>query len=109
QPCAACLAFGLVVPSFEVALALTDSMLRRYSAPVATPSHDTARTTVADGVRNTAPDTVPDTLRHTVADTVRTTVPVNVTQLAKQLGVSRSTVYRRLQNGELSLNGATGD
>ena len=102
---AVALAFGLGVPFFEVALALTDSMLRRYSTPVATPSHNT--------VADTAPDTVPDTLRHTVADTVRTTprntVPVNVSQLAKQLGVSRSTVYRRIESGELSLNGATGD
>ena len=110
---AVALAFGLGVPFFEVALALTDSMLRRYSTPVATPSHDTARNTAPDTVPNTAPDTVPDTLRHTVADTVRNsprpTVPVNVSQLAKQLGVSRSTVYRRIESGELSLNGATGD
>ena len=110
---AVALAFGLGVPFFEVALALTDSMLRRYSTPVATPSHDTARNTVpdtvSDAMRTTVAHTVPDTMQHPVADTVRTTVPVNVSQLAKQLGVSRSTVYRRLQNGELSLNGATGD
>ena len=110
---AVALAFGLGVPFFEVALALTDSMLRRYSTPVATPSHDTARNTVpdtvSDAMRTTVAHTVPDTMQQPVADTVRTTVPVNVSQLAKQLGVSRSTVYRRLQNGELSLNGATGD
>ena len=110
---AVALAFGLGVPFFEVALALTDSMLRRYSTPVATPSHATARNTVpdtvSDAMRTTVAHTVPDTMQHPVADTVRTTVPVNVSQLAKQLGVSRSTVYRRLQNGELSLNGATGD
>lgn len=110
---AVALAFGLGVPFFEVALALTDSMLRRYSTPVATPSHDSARNTapdtVSDAMRTTVAHTVPDTMQHTIADTVRTTVPVNVSQLAKQLGVSRSTVYRRLQNGELSLNGATGD
>ncbi len=102
---AVALAFGLGVPFFEVALALTDSMLRRYSTPVATPSHDTA----PDTVRNTAPDTVPDSLRQPAPDTVRNTVPVNVSQLARQLGVSRSTVYRRIESGELSLNGATGD
>ena len=110
---AVALAFGLGVPFFEVALALTDSMLRRYSTPVATPSHATARNTVpdtvSDAMRTTVAHTVPDTMQQPVADTVRTTVPVNVSQLAKQLGVSRSTVYRRLQNGELSLNGATGD
>ncbi len=110
---AVALAFGLGVPFFEVALALTDSMLRRYSTPVATPSHDSARNTapdtVSDAMRNTVAHTVPDTMQHTIADTVRTTVPVNVSQLAKQLGVSRSTVYRRIQTGELSLNGATGD
>lgn len=110
---AVALAFGLGVPFFEVALALTDSMLRRYSTPVATLSHATARNTVADTVsdamRNTVAHTVPDTTQHTVADTVRNTVPVSVSQLAKQLGVSRSTVYRRIQTGELSLNGATGD
>ena len=90
-------------------IAPTHTTNHARGAPVATPSHDTARPIVADSVRNTAPDTVPDTMRHTAPDTVRNTVPVNVSQLAKQLGVSRSTVYRRIESGELSLNGAIGD
>ena len=98
---AVALAFGLGVPFFEVALALTDSMLRRYS----TPAPHTVQDTVQDTVTDTARNTVQDTARNTVQDTVKP----NVSQLAKQLGVSRTTIYRRLQTGELSLNGATGD
>ena len=109
---AVALAFGLGVPFFEVALALTDSMLRRYATPVA----NTVSNTVSDTARNTVSGTVSGTARNTVSNTVSNTARntqhatgVNVSQLAKQLGVSRSTVYRRLSTGELSLNGAQGD
>ena len=102
------LAFGVGVPFFEVALAITDSMLRRYVPAV---SH-----TVLNTDETPAVHTVTNTVETPAADDVRTptnTRPdgVNVTQLAKQLGVSRATVYRKLNSGELQphLNGATGD
>lgn len=112
---AVALAFGLGVPFFEVALALTDSMLRRYATPVPDSVPVTVQNTVPDTVtppvpvtvQNTAPDSAPDTVTQHATRTAQHTV--NVTELARQLGVSRTTVYRRLNNGELSLNGATGD
>lgn len=116
-------AFGVGVPFFEVALALTDSMLRRYATPVPNTVPVTVQNTAQNTVANTVPDTitppVPVTVQNTVPDSAPDTVtqhatrntqqPVNITELARQLGVSRTTVYRRLNNGELSLNGATGD
>lgn len=107
-PVAVALAFGIGVPFFEVALALTDSMLRRYSTPVPI--------TVTHTVETPTMYTVSDTVETPSADGVRAATNsradgVNVTQLAKQLGVSRATVYRKLNSGELQphLNGATGD
>jgi len=112
---AVALAFGLGVPFFEVALALTDSMLRRYATPVPDSVPDTVQNTVPDTVtppvpvtvQNTVPDSAPDTVTQQPSRNTQHTV--NVTELARQLGVSRTTVYRRLQAGDLSLNGATGD
>lgn len=112
---AVALAFGLGVPFFEVALALTDSMLRRYATPVPDTVPVTVQNTVPVTVANTVtppvPVTVPDSAQNTVTQqpSRNTQHTVNVTELARQLGVSRTTVYRRLNNGELSLNGATGD
>ena len=101
-------AFGVGVPFFEVALAITDSMLRRYetTAPHTVTVHGAH--TVATPVTNTVETPVQDSVQdkpHTRAD------GVNVSELARQLGVSRATVYRKLNSGELQphLNGATGD
>ena len=101
-------AFGVGVPFFEVALAITDSMLRRYetTAPHTVTVHGAH--TVATPVTNTVETPVQDSVQdkpNTRAD------GVNVSELARQLGVSRATVYRKLNSGELQphLNGATGD
>ena len=101
-------AFGVGVPFFEVALAITDSMLRRYETPaphtVTVQGTHTVATPVTNTVETPVQDSVPDK-PHTRAD------GVNVSELARQLGVSRATVYRKLNSGELQphLNGATGD
>ena len=101
-------AFGVGVPFFEVALAITDSMLRRYetTAPhtVTVQGTHTVATPVTNTVETPVQDSVPDK-PNTRAD------GVNVSELARQLGVSRATVYRKLNSGELQphLNGATGD
>ena len=109
-------AFGVCVPFFEVALAITDSMLRRYETAVPHTVADTRTNTVtvqaADSVPNAVETPVQDTVPDSGQGKVNTrTDGVNVTQLAKQLGVSRTTVYRKLNSGELQphLNGATGD
>ena len=101
-------AFGVGVPFFEVALAITDSMLRRYETPaphtVTVQGTHTVATPVTNTVETPVQDSVPDK-PNTRAD------GVNVSELARQLGVSRATVYRKLNSGELQphLNGATGD
>ena len=101
-------AFGVGVPFFEVALAITDSMLRRYETPTPHTVTNTGETPATDGV----PDTVQTPAQDSVPDKPNTRVDgVNVSELARQLGVSRATVYRKLNSGELQphLNGATGD
>lgn len=110
------LAFGVGVPFFEVALALTDSMLRRYVAPatVKVTQNTTvkAKRTVAEPVQvdvTPAPEPVQAAPPPVQVDSVQEAKrKANVTALARQLGVSRTTVYRRIQAGELQLNG-TGD
>ena len=101
-------AFGVGVPFFEVALAITDSMLRRYETTAPHTVTVQGTHTVATPVTNTVETPVQDSVQdkpHTRAD------GVNVSELARQLGVSRATVYRKLNSGELQphLNGATGD
>lgn len=109
---AVAVAFGVGVPFFEVALAITDSMLRRYESHAPATVLNTGETPTTDGVQNTnetpEQNTVPDSGQ---GKPNTRTDGVNVTQLAKQLGVSRTTVYRKLNSGELQphLNGATGD
>ena len=101
-------AFGVGVPFFEVALAITDSMLRRYETPaphtVTVQGTHTVATPITNTIETPVQDSVPDK-PNTRAD------GVNVSELARQLGVSRATVYRKLNSGELQphLNGATGD
>ena len=120
---AVALAFGVGVPFFEVALALTDSMLRRYAlpvsqpvAPAATPARTPARkpsqpvaAPVAPAAPHATPETPEDTRPDSDTDSARDISRMSVSQLAQHLNVSRSTIYRRIQNGELTLNGATGD
>ena len=101
-------AFGVGVPFFEVALAITDSMLRRYETPAPHTVTVQGTHTIATPVTNTVETPVQDSVQdkpNTRAD------GVNVSELARQLGVSRATVYRKLNSGELQphLNGATGD
>ena len=101
-------AFGVGVPFFEVALAITDSMLRRYETPAPHTVTVQGTHTIATPVTNTAETPVQDS----VPDKPNTRADgVNVSELARQLGVSRATVYRKLNSGELQphLNGATGD
>lgn len=127
---AVAVAFGVGVPFFEIALALTDSMLRRYtvaapvSQPVAKPVASSAPKAAAatpPKPKTTQPATpvapasdTPDATPEPVADAPRTVAaPVapggNISQMAQQLGVSRSTLYRRMKAGDLSMNGAAAD
>lgn len=112
------LAFGVGVPFFEVALALTDSMLRRYVAPATVkvvqnttvkPKRTATVTEPAQVDTSTVDAVTPETVTPIQVDTPAKRKPnAGVTELARQLGVSRTTVYRRIQAGELQLNG-TGD
>jgi DNA-binding NtrC family response regulator len=125
---AVAVAFGIGVPFFEIALALTDSMLRRYTVPAPVsqvvsrtdrkPSAETpARAKVATPrpTPETAPDATPATpvatpeTQNTAATLPAPSVATTKTELARQLGISRATLHRRLKTGELSLNGAAAD
>lgn len=130
---AVAVAFGIGVPFFEIALALTDSMLRRYAVsqtvaqPVAKADRKPAAETTARAksatpkpAPETQPATSPDatpatpaapapvapTVAQPVAAPSHTDAPVTKTELARQLGISRATLHRRMKAGELSLNGA---
>lgn len=127
---AVAVAFGVGVPFFEIALALTDSMLRRYT--VAAPLSQSVAKPVAPVAPKPAAATAPkpkpvqpatpvapvadapDATPTPAADTPRTVaLPVasgaNISQLAQQLGVSRSTLYRRMKAGAPAMNGAAAD
>jgi len=104
-PVAVAVAFGIGVPFFEVALALTDSMLRRYVMPVQAPSKKAKSVTPVP-----VQDVTPVTPAPVQVDDAPT---VNKSELARQYNVSRQTIDRWIKQGKLQpdmhLNGATGD
>jgi hypothetical protein len=97
-------AFGVGVPFFEVALAITDSMLRRYVTP-ATVAQVAPVTVQADTVQPTPQpaqvtpetDTVPEVKLTPATDTP------NKSQLARQFQVSRTTIGTWLDTGKLRM------
>lgn len=114
------LAFGVGVPFFEVALALTDSMLRRYVAPATV--KQLAPVTVDAVTVQPTPQPAP---KHAQVAPATGTVPepkptpatdtVNKSELARKFQVSRPTINTWLESGKLrltndgwQLNGANG-
>jgi hypothetical protein len=102
------LAFGVGVPFFEVALALTDSMLRRYVAPATV--KQLAPVTVDAVTVQPTPQPAP---KH--AQVAPATDTVNKSELARKFQVSRPTINTWLESGKLrltndgwQLNGANG-
>lgn len=108
-------AFGVGVPFFEVALAITDSMLRRYETPVAAPVQKRAKSVHPAPV---APAPIVATMQSDAPPTIDTKnramqlaqEGMTAAQIARELDANYNTVRSWLKRAsQPHLNGATGD